>query len=125
MADVYFFGCWNRPGHFLYDVSGRMVHSQRLPAELQMGKLDSPAFEATPTPHQPLGVTRLQHITPREGAPAVWTALSMWDRSGDTRPGSHSIFLALGVFTEDEMWAIAARDFPEVVKRIKSQKGPL
>lgn len=104
-----------------------MVYGQQIPEDFAMGRLDGGRFEATPqTPPryaaQPLGVVRLQHITPAQGGPA-WTVLSMWDRSGDSRGNSNASFLTVGVFTAEEMWSLAERDFPQLVKRIKSQEG--
>lgn len=103
-----------------------MVYGQAVPDEFAMGALDSSRFEATPQEPrkyatQPLGIVRLQQITPAKGGPA-WTVLSMWDRSGDSRGNSNSSFLTVGVFTAEEMWALAERDFPTIVKRIREFK---
>lgn len=127
MADVYFFGCWRESGHFLYSKGGRMANDREVPDEFQMGKLDGASFNATPQtpyrypPHQPLGVVRLQHIAPAEGGP-VWTVLSMWDRSGDSRYNSNASFLTVGVFTVEEMWSLAEKEFPALVERIRAHR---
>ena len=48
-----------------------------------------------------------------------WTLLSMWDRSGDSRPGSNAVFLAEGNHTIDDMKSIATEKFPAIWKRIQ------
>lgn len=45
-------------------------------------------------------------------------ALAFWDRSGDSRPGSHSDFLLPGLLTFEQAVTGAARAFPEVFDRI-------
>jgi hypothetical protein len=54
-------------------------------------------------------------ITHKDG----WTALSFWDRSIDSRPGSNSNFLAEGIFSFDEMVKLAQEKFPSVWNRFK------
>lgn len=126
--EMFYFGCWWSAGHFLRDKRGAHVPSEAVPAEFQRGKLDGHAFNATPQAlhhnlPQPLGVVRLQHITPAQGGPA-WTVLSMWDRSVDSRGGSNASFLISGTYTIDEMWQIAERDFSFVVRRIRRHRDP-
>ena len=48
-----------------------------------------------------------------------WTALSFWDRSIDSRPGSNSNFLAEGIFNFDEMIKLTQEKFPSVWNRFK------
>lgn len=52
-----------------------------------------------------------------------WTLLSLWDRSGDSRPGSHSTFAILGTLTADEAEAEARRQFPAIWARIDKHLG--
>lgn len=65
-----------------------------------------------------------EHGSQKQG-PAVlhykdgWTALSFWDRSGDSRPGSHSTFILRGTHEFDVALEIAKMHFPEVFERIK------
>lgn len=53
---------------------------------------------------------------------AEWTALAFRDRSGDSRPGSCSVFLAQGTWTFDEMVAQAELRFPELWKRLAEHR---
>jgi hypothetical protein len=48
-----------------------------------------------------------------------WTAVAFWDRTGDHRGGSNSVFLAKGEFTFDEMLDLAREAFPEIMKTFK------
>ena len=127
--EMYYFGCWWRSGHFLRDKRGQWVPYEALPTEFQGGKLDGKAFEATPqdpraySSPQPLGVVRLQHITPAQGGPA-WSVLSMWDRSVDSRGNANASFIIPGIYTTEEMWQIAERDFSFVVRRIRRHRDP-
>lgn len=46
-----------------------------------------------------------------------WTALAFWDRTGDRRSGSNSVFLEQGVLTFEEILKIAEKQFSEITKR--------
>lgn len=46
-----------------------------------------------------------------------WTALAFWDRSDDTRPGSHSTFFIEGTHDFETMKRLCQERFPEVWKR--------
>jgi len=48
-----------------------------------------------------------------------WTALSLWDSSVDTRPGSSSTYISKGTFTFEEMVALAKKRFSERWNRMK------
>ena len=48
-----------------------------------------------------------------------WTALSLWDSSVDTRPGSSSTCIAKGTFNFEEMVALARERFTERWNRLK------
>ncbi|WP_437309959.1 hypothetical protein [Sorangium sp. So ce388] len=63
------------------------------------------------TENQPEGLVRLHH---RGG----WTAISFWDRSGDSRYGSSSTLVASGTHTAREMVALLQRAFPAIWERI-------
>jgi hypothetical protein len=53
-----------------------------------------------------------------------WTAFAMHDYTVDQRPGSNSVFLAEGIFSEEEMRGLAHEHFPLVARRIGlPQKG--
>lgn len=47
-----------------------------------------------------------------------WTALSFWDRSGDTRYSSNSNFFVRGEYAFGEMLALARAQFPGVFARM-------
>lgn len=120
---VYYFGRWNQPGHYLYNEDGRtcIISPIKDLNWMELDNNDKVRLPGGPThlhgqlrwpPDEPLGKTVLIH---REG----WTILGMWDRSGDNRYHSRSLFLAEGQLTETEMWTLAEKHFPELVKRIK------
>ncbi len=123
---MYYFGCVERAGHFLWDksLSGRSLSSEKepsLPWNPDRGEVD--------------GV--LQHHSDEckkraycgcgsstEGKALVhhkngWTALSFWDRSVDSRGGCNSTFFAQGDFTFDDMVQLAKVNFPSIWNRYK------
>jgi len=128
VSQFFYWGCWGGrgSGHRCLDIHGRHVSSDDRPEELSDKHLDNsyPATLSIPNrfpPNQPLGVQRLVHVKTSTGA--VWTLLSMWDRSGDERFGSHSNFVAEGEKTRDEMKALIHEHFPALYKRIITQAG--
>lgn len=118
---VYFFGVWSeaQKGHFLYEKGGFSISEEKLPPDVR-GKLDcGERFMPTPfdsrrpyqnTP-QTLGIVKTQNIPGHQGG-WEWTVMSMWDRSADHRGNCNASFLTCGVFTTEEMWRLAERDFP-------------
>jgi len=46
-----------------------------------------------------------------------WTAISFWDRTVDTRPGSHSTFLCENTLDFDAMVALCKETFPTIWER--------
>lgn len=119
--DVYYFGAWGAPGHYLWSPSGRIV--LRVHAQLPWASIDG-ALAGDPTlrrslgywseNNQPEGVARLHHL-------GGWTALAFWDRSGDHRTGSNSVLFARGLHTAAEMAALFEQHFPAVWQRITSR----
>ena len=102
---VFYFGCVGVSGHYMHGVDGRSAHrfTQTNPwgygvdgSLLPKSQIEGRAF-----------------IHHKDG----WTALSFWDRSVDSRRGSHSTFLAEGSFGFDEMVAFGKKHFPEVWAR--------
>lgn len=133
---VCYYGCWGTLGHYTYtdrgaratDIDGNTRHPLWLllcddytvgdPAlgVPSVGKHFFPGrklYFASDEKHQPQGKAR---VTLHHG----WTLMAFWDRSGDSRFGSYSIFLAEGVFSFDEMVAFASARFPSVWQRITS-----
>lgn len=103
---VYYFGCDGRPGHYLFGPG--MV-------SLNLRKFEQPwglSIDGNLAPHGPQreGVTRVSH---KDG----WTALSMWDRSVDTRGMSSSTFLIDAELPYDVAMRIAREAFPRVFAR--------
>ena len=62
--------------------------------------------------HTAEGLSLLHH---KDG----WTALSIWDSSVDTRPGSSSTYIAGGIFTFEQMVVLAKTRFAERRNRMK------
>lgn len=59
---------------------------------------------------QPQGLCELHE---RSG----WTCIAWWDRTGDTRPGSCSVFAAKGRHTFEEMCELLRQFYPNVAER--------
>lgn len=106
---AFYFGCIDRIGHYMFDATGRNTK-------------EADAF----TYNNPWGTQVDGGLAPNgpqvEGLALVhqkggWTALSLWDRSVDGRPGSTSTFLAEGKLTFNEMISFAGTTFPQVVRR--------
>ena len=103
---MYYFGCPVVPGHYLYATTGAKIYKHKLP--WKYCSLDS---TLCPTdPKQPEGLAWLHH---KDG----WTAISFWDRSGDSRRNSNSAFLTEGTYTFTEMLDISKIQFPDIWAR--------
>lgn len=68
--------------------------------------------ELAPKPKDKLGIAALHHEN-------GWTALAFWDRSGDSRGNSNSVFIAEGEHSFAAMKQIAAEHFPRLWERCK------
>jgi hypothetical protein len=117
---VYYYGCANDDaGHFLWapDRSSRFglegVRNFRMAQPWGVG-IDGPIEADFP---QTQGKAHLHY---RDG----WTALWFWDRSVDSRPGSHSTFIAEGTLSLEAMLVLARERFPEVWARYKFEVVP-
>lgn len=104
---IYYFGPWDQAGHHM--------RARGIPADLEERRAIS-GFTYT----NPWGTKIDGGLCPKdtgeEGRALVhhrngWTALSFWDYSVDTRPGSNSTYLAEGEFTFEEMVAMAKEHF--------------
>lgn len=111
MKGIYFFGCYQNLGHYLYE-PGRRYHVQNPGLPWTDGELDGGL--APQGEKQTLGQTALRHR-------AGWTALAMWDRSLDKRFNSNAVFLARGEHSFDGMMTLAREHFPAVLARIEAQ----
>lgn len=111
-AVMFYYGCYNHEGHYLYNDHGRTVKEVSTP--FKYTALDG-GF--CPGGGQEEGKARLAHD---QG----WTVLSFWDRSLDNRRGSHSTFVMQGTWNFEQMVETAARRFPTVWHRI-TKKFPV
>lgn len=127
MNRVYFFGDRSIPsyshcGHFLYEPNGRgyvrgFTGSEDTTTPWKLVELDQGLLVAadqrgcTDERDQVQGLARLHH---RDG----WTALSLWDRTGDRRSGSNSAIVVEGVHGFDAMVALFEQTFPVLWARI-------
>lgn len=125
--DVWYFGCcpraWSEAGHFLWnrpDGDRTPYRARPMPFEL-----DGPWCPHTDGRQSegPARITRWRRAVPAmlpaslpEERP-TWTIVSWWDRSVDTRPGSHSTLVAAGDWPFDMMMAVARQKFPAVFAR--------
>lgn len=64
------------------------------------------------------GVAKLHH---KNG----WTALAFWDRSGDSRGNSNSVFIFEGTWTYDQVLELAHEHFPESFERFDFELKPV
>jgi hypothetical protein len=110
-ARVWYFGCEPRvgahSGHHLWDREGGLYVSY----SLAPFPLDG---EWCPRGPQEEGRALLSR---RLLGSQDWTVVAWWDRSVDHRTGSHSTFLARGLWSFDEMLAAAREAFPTVFAR--------
>lgn len=123
---AYYFGCWREPGHYLWlpGTGGYPHKAGRAEGEL----LGSRSHSHDPKPGIiPWGysldgglLTGSRYYT--EGVARVaqrdgWTALSFWDQSVDSRPGSSSTFVFDALLTPEEALAAAREAFPPIFER--------
>lgn len=109
---MFYCGCHRDSGHHVWREDGDSSHKfwklqpwgVKIDGELQ--PLARRGF------HVPNGAAR---FTLAHG----WSALSWWDNSIDTRPGSHSTFVVEGTHTAEAVLAMARARFPWVFERFK------
>lgn len=121
---LYYFGCYGGTGHYMHDVHmnrdwefcktntwGYHVDGGLAPGSeaKNANKYKDPEYT---NHYNREGSAKLHH---KDG----WTALAWWDRSVDSRPGSNSVILAEGQFTEVEMVGFLFTEFKRVWNRIK------
>ena len=117
-----YFGPYRESGHFFYTEEGFCHSGDRYKdVPWAAGEIDGPLQPGWPLPGDRLqrrtrpmceGEAHLHH---RNG----WTALSFWDFSVDTRPGSSSTYIAQGIFTFEQMVTLAKERFAERWNRFK------
>lgn len=124
-----FFGCIDMAGHYLYETKkydGQPIHQLvRYPGNNPWGmEVDQglcPGFIDPRTKKidsyrskQTEGIAKLHR---KDG----WTAIAWWDRCGDTRPGSNSVFMAEGEHDFASMLTLFKQKFP-VIAATREQK---
>ncbi len=109
-----YFGCHEKPGHYFW--APGMIHWMDAAEVVPWGwKVDGTLCPGYVGPFQRThGREDVAAVHYRDG----WTALAMWDTSVDPRPGSCSVFVAKGGFTQEEMMWLAEEHFPEVTNRL-------
>src|SRR5579862_26022 len=107
---MFYFGPWDQAGHYMrsddhppQDLEGWRAVSHFTYTNPWGRSIDGSL--APPDTHME-GFARVHH---KDG----WTALSFWDRTIDSRPGSHSTYLAEGYYTFDQMVEFASKRFAE------------
>lgn len=110
--ECYYFGCWSkdRRGHFLYNRTGATVRDSAIPFSINI-------LDAGLLPDRFEQKEGINHLSVING----WTVVSMWDRSADSRPSSNSSFIVPNAtLSTNEVLAIAAEVFPQIVERIRN-----
>jgi hypothetical protein len=97
-----YFGCVGPAGHYVYNPG--MGHDRDMNWLAYMDGLLPPEGD------QIEGLARLHHFN-------GCTVLAFWDRSGDKRPGSNSVFYVPGHATFDEVVEAAKKSFPGIWRR--------
>lgn len=110
---VLYFGCSNGTGHSLYTSwKGAFYSADRIDYPYTVGKLDQGFL-----PKNSDRVDGTVYVTRDAGR----LILAFWDRSVDSRGGSHSTFVVDGSPTYDEALAACKEAFPLVFSRLKFQ----
>lgn len=113
---MFYFGPWDQAGHHI-----RREGDQ--PTSLEERRAVSNFTRTNPWGHG-IDTALCPRDTQAEGAAAIhyrdgWTALSFWDYTVDSRPGSHSTYLAQGDFTFEQMVEMAKQRFAERWRKMK------
>ena len=114
-----YFGCWDSPGHFLYDVNGLTVYDRPSDLPWSEGLMDSGFLKNRKVRDATTG-----KVYWTVGGWELWYAFFWWDRSVDSRGACNSGFYVRG-FGYPEAQATfdyACAQFPHVVRR---QSPPL
>lgn len=109
---MFYCGCHGDSGHYLWTEDEATSHS--------FWKLQ-PWGKGIDGDLQPFA--RNGYVVPNGAARFTqehgWSALSWWDNSIDTRPGSHSTFVVEGAYSAEEVLAMARVRFPWVFSRFQ------
>lgn len=111
---MFYFGPWRESGHHFHGPGGSAV-DRAIEKSLPWGPLHGWTIDCGLIPNKNYRAQGEAWITHDHG----WTALSFWDMSVDTRPASHSTYIAEGTFTFDEMVRSASRLFADRWNRMR------
>jgi len=109
VIETYYFGCYGRLGHYLYERGGSNCE-RRLPNDFPVRPQQLDTGFLPKGGQQIEGIAHLYHVN-------GWTVVSFWDRTVDSRHGSNSSFVVRGVLDFDAVMAAAKEAFPEVCER--------
>lgn len=113
----FYFGCWNRIGHFLHDINGNTFYSSDWSTGLPWGLplVDGGLLKNGKIKDIPDGKV----YWTCGGKDAFWYAFYWWDRSVDSRPNSNSGLYVKGFEhpSPQEAFDYACSQFPNVVQR--------
>ncbi len=107
--EVLCFGCIGVAGHYLRGSVKRNWRNEETPwgDKLDGGLLTDNYYKCDSTV---TGLCSEHHLN-------GWTAISFWDRSGDSRGGSNTSFLCHAQITAAELLALAREQWPQVFSR--------
>ena len=119
---LYYYGCWDLPGHFWHDPSGKVFYDGVGPFGVWVDGYFPPAtsarYNAADLDH-PYQDERLAALYHTRG----WTVLSMWDRSVDSRYACNATFVREGTLSHEEMWHEVQRQYPQIFSRLKAAQA--
>lgn len=104
-TEILYFGCLDEAGHYLFSKVNPGIRTRDQPWGLN---IDSEAVG-----HCGRGTPGICVTTRKDG----WTAVDFTDNSVDSRPGSHSCFLAHACLSANELLELARDQWPEVFSR--------
>lgn len=115
---MFYFGPWDNAGHYFFDERGMSVNEDKI-VGFPFGHYgDKVMVDGRLQPGCPDPNDRLQRKTrPEIEGEALlhhiqsWTALCFWDRSVDKRWACNSNYFAEGIFSFEEMVAMAKERF--------------
>jgi len=121
LLDVQYMGCWDEIGHYRFVQGGAKIYEPGAggcpwPDRIADGTLQPGAYEHNGHWSYRGGFKNGDAVIHHKHG---WTALSFWDNTVDSRPGSHSTFMAKGIYDFISMKSLCAMWFPEVWGRFQ------
>ncbi len=130
---ILFFGCWVDKGHYMHDRTGARPRwyqhrrrggvTERWETVVPWGaNVDSGLAPRTEEGNpEPNGVAAYHVAQSFIGRHEVefWSALSWWDNSVDTRPGSNCSFIADSKWEPEVLLELARKEYPQIFARFK------